>query len=261
MRRTPVTVDLNLFPSVFSPLLAGAPIYDSSCSYGAKVYFIDRDGGYYLKTAVKGALENEAKMTSFLHSKGLSAEVLSYEQDQNDWFLTRRIPGEDCLHAQYLADPKQLCDITAILLRQLHDIDPTDCPVPHRTENYLETVSRNYRMENYDASLFPDNWGYRSAEEAWNVVQSVGPYLQEDTLLHGDYCLPNILLDNWKFSGFIDVGCGGIGDRHIDLFWGVWSLQFNLKTDAFGERFLDVYGRERIDPEILKSISAFEVFG
>ena len=52
-----------------------------------------------------------------------------------------------------------------------------------------------------------------------------------------------------------------MGDRHIDLFWGVWSLFFNLKTDAWGDRFLDVYGRDKIDKDILAAIAAFEVFG
>ena len=261
MKRTPVTVNPDYFPSVFSPLLTGASVYDSSCSPEARVYYIDTDGGYYLKSAPKGTLTAEAMLNRYFHSKGLSAEVLAYEQTEQDWLLTRKIPGEDCIHEQYLADPKRLCDTTASLLRQLHDTDPSGCPVPHRTENYLETVARNHRMECYDTSLFPDNWGYKTPEEAWDVVQTVGPYLKEDTLLHGDYCLPNILLDNWQFAGFIDLGCGGIGDRHIDLFWGVWTLQFNLKTDAYANRFLDAYGRDRIDPEILNSMGAFEVFG
>ena len=261
MKRTPITVERDQFPAAFFPLLTGGTVYNSSCSPEASVYFLDTDSGYYLKSAPKGTLETEAQLTRYFHSKGLSAEVLAYEQSELDWLLTRRIPGEDCIHKQYLGNPKRLCDTTATLLRQLHDTDFTGCPVPHRTEAYLETVSRNHRMARYDTSLFPDNWGYRSAEEAWNVVQSVAPYLKEDTLLHGDYCLPNILLDNWQFSGFIDLGCGGIGDRHIDLFWGIWTLQFNLKTDQYADRFLDAYGRDRIDPEILKSIGAFEVFG
>lgn len=85
--------------------------------------------------------------------------------------------------------------------------------------------------------------------------------LQSKVLLHGDYCLPNIILDNWNFSGFIDVGSGGVGDRHIDLFWGTWTLWFNLKTNKYHERFLDAYGRDKADESILKVVAAAEVFG
>ncbi len=260
MIRTPVTVSLNQFPECLQPLLEGHKLYDSSCSQDARVYYTDAEGGCFLKTAARGALETEAAMTRYFHAKGLSAEVLAYLSQDADWLLTRRLPGEDCLYEAYREDPQKLCDLTARLLRQLHDTPFEGCPVMHRTENYLESVARNYRTEHYDASLFPDNWGYRSADEAWNAVQTVGPYLKEDTLLHGDYCFPNILLDNWQFSGFIDLGRGGVGDRHIDLFWGLWSLQFNLKTDAYAQRFLDAYGRDRIDTEILNAIGAFEVF-
>ena len=85
--------------------------------------------------------------------------------------------------------------------------------------------------------------------------------LKTDTLIHGDYCLPNVMLDNWRFSKFIDVGNGGIGDRHVDLFWGIWSLGFNVKSDAYRDRFLDAYGREAVEEEMLPIIGAFECFG
>ena len=69
------------------------------------------------------------------------------------------------------------------------------------------------------------------------------------------------MLDDWRFSGFIDLGNGGVGDRHIDLFWGIWSLGFNLKTDRYADRFLDAYGRDRVEPELLRIVAAYEVFG
>lgn len=261
MKRVKIQPDPAMFPDVFQPLMAGADIYDSSCSPEARVWFVDREGGCYLKTAPKGSLAKEAALTGFFHSKGLGAQVLSYESRDADWLLTRRIPGEDCLHAAYLEDPVRLCDTTAELLRMLHSTDVSDCPVPDRTADYLETARCNYAAKAYDTSLFPDNWGYASAEEAWRVVQEQGKYLRSDTLLHGDYCMPNIMLDDWRFSGFVDVGSGGVGDRHVDLFWGVWSLQFNLKTDRYGQRFLDAYGREDIQEELLRVVAAIEVFG
>ena len=259
MKRVLIQPELSAFPEIFHPLLRNTLVYDSSCSSVARVYFLDRDGGLYLKTAPKGTLETEAAMARYFHSKGLGAEVLAYESLDADWLLTARIPGEDCTDPMYLSDPVRLCDTTAQLLRMLHDLDTADCPVC-RTADYIATAQANYRENRYDPSLFPDNWGYHTPEEAWKVVEENSKYLKADTLLHGDYCLPNIMLDHWQFSGFIDLDAGGIGDRHIDLFWGVWSLQFNLKTNRYRDRFLDVYGRELVNEEMFPIISAFEVF-
>ena len=261
MNRTPIALTREQIPQVFHPLMNGSRVFDSSSSPAARVYYIEKDGGYYLKTALKGSLRREAELTRFFHSRGLSAEVLAYECLDRDWLLTARIPGEDCLDRMYLDDPARLCDTTAQLLRWLHSLPTDGCPVPNRTEAYLETAQRNYRSGTYDASLFPDNWGYASADDAWSVIEEMGSSLKTDTLLHGDYCLPNILLDQWRFSGFIDLDSGGIGDKHIDLFWGIWSLNFNLKTDAYRDRFLDAYGRDAVEEEMLRLIAAIEVFG
>lgn len=261
MDRQLLTICPEAFPSEVQSFLEGADVYDSSCSKAARVYFIDKGNGFYLKTAPKDTLKTEASLTRYFHGKGLSTEVLAYISSERDWLLTSRIPGEDCIHPIYLEDPVRLCDTTAQLLRMLHDTDPAGCPVPDRTANYIATAHKNYNEARYDTDLFPDNWGYATPEEAWKVVEENGKYLKTDTLLHGDYCLPNIMLDNWRFSGFIDLDSGGIGDRHIDLFWGIWSLHFNLKTDRYRERFLDAYGRDLVNEELFRVISAFEVFG
>ena len=261
MKRTPIVPQLPLFPEEFHSLLAFSPVFDSSCSQEARVYYIDREGGLFLKSAPKGSLKTEADMNDFFHSKGLGPEVLSFLSGEQDWLLTRRISGEDCTHPDYLSDPKRLCDTIAARLRQLHDADASGCPVANRNESYLALAEKNHRMGKFDAALFPGHWGFASGEEAWREIEANGKYLRPDALLHGDYCLPNILLDDWQFSGFIELGNGGIGDRHIDIFWGVWTLNFNLKINACYDRFLDVYGRDKITPEILRTIAAFEVFG
>lgn len=261
MKRTPIHPDLTRFPAELRPLMEGVPLYDSSSSPAAEVIYIQRHGGYYLKSAAVGELRREAELTRFFHEKGLAAEVLSYLSEEKDWMLTRRVPGEDCTHADYIADPKRLCDLTATLLRSLHETPFDGCPVPDHTANYLRSAEEGYRIGRYDASLFPDNWGYASAEEAIGVVRQEGYLLKSDVLLHGDYCLPNIMLDGWKLSGFIDLGNGGVGDRHVDLFWGAWSLFFNLKTDIYRDRFFDAYGRDKIEPDLLRIVAAAEVFG
>ena len=108
MIRKPITPDLSAFPAVFHPFLQAAAVFDSSCSPNARVWFLDKGPGFYLKTAPKGALFKEASMTRFFHEKGLGAKVLAYESLEADWLLTERIPGEDCIDAMYLADPVRL---------------------------------------------------------------------------------------------------------------------------------------------------------
>jgi kanamycin kinase len=85
--------------------------------------------------------------------------------------------------------------------------------------------------------------------------------LTDRVLLHGDFCLPNFIMKDWRLSGFIDLGAAGVGDRHIDLFWGAWTLNFNLKTDRYRDIFFDAYGRELISPDALRVIGAAEAFG
>ena len=256
-----IKINIENYPAELRPLLTGANLYDSSCSEAARVIFIDKDGGLFLKCAAKGALEREAAMTRYFYTKGLSVNVLAYISDESDWLLTSKIPGNDCTTAKYLEQPERLCDIFAEQLAILHGIDFKDCPVPNHTELILAKAERNKRGGNYDKSQFPDNWGYKSEEEAWQIVETHSHLLKTDTLLHGDYCLPNIILNDWNFSGFIDLGNGGVGDRHVDIFWAAWTLYWNLHTHNYRERFIDVYGRGKVDEDMLRVVAAVEVFG
>ena len=261
MKQTPTFIDPGLFPESLREFLVDVPVFDSSCSQDARVYYLRKNGGYYLKTAPRGTLDAEATMTRFFHVKGLSAEVIAYESTDRDYLLTRAVSGTDCLDMQYLDDPKRLSETLGILLRRLHETNPSDCPVTDRTSAFIAATADNHRLGKWHPSRLPKNRRQASVEDMWALVQQFSGELKNDTLIHGDYCLPNIMLDNWKFSAFIDVGSGGIGDRHMDLFWGCWSLNFNLKDSVWCSRFLDAYGRDHFDPEILGAIAAFEAFG
>jgi kanamycin kinase len=62
-----------------------------------------------------------------------------------------------------------------------------------------------------------------------------------NVLVHGDYCLPNVLVQDGKLSGLVDVGQSGLGGPEIDLAAGVWTLQYNFGK-GHARAFLDVYG-------------------
>ena len=249
-------------PSEIVCYTKNAKIYDSSCSPEARVYFLDTDGGYYLKISEPKTLLTEAKMTDYFHNKGLGAEVMSYVSAERDFMLTRRVAGEDATHERFISEPKKLCDRLAEYLRELHELQSHDSPVKNRNEAYLALAEKNYKLGIGDLSLTEDLFPFRSSDEAYAILNSGKDGLKGEVLLHGDYCLPNVMLnDNFTLSGYIDVGNGGIGDRHIDLFWGTWTLYFNLKTDRYRSRFLDAYGRDKVNEEMLRTVAAAEVFG
>lgn len=261
MRKIPIDRIPDSLPPEIESLTLGAGLYDSSCSPEARVYFIDKDAGYYLKCAPAGALASEAAMARYFYGKGIGAEVLSYTSGAVDCLLTARADGNDCTHGRYLSDPDRLAERLAQELRALHETNSALCPVPHRTRQYLALAKQNYRAGKCDLSLFSGMFDFGSAEEAYAILEEGKDALRCEVLIHGDYCLPNIILRDWRLSAFIDLGNGGVGDRHIDLFWGAWTLWFNLKTDRYRARFLDAYGRDKIEEPLLRVVAAAEVFG
>ena len=260
MRRTKITPDLSLWPPEIRALAERADIYDSSCSPEARVYFLDTGVGYYLKTAERGTLLRERDMTEYFHSLGLGARVCAYESADVDYLITERVIGEDCTYGTYLREPKRLAELLGVILRELHSISGVGCPATARKKEYLATVDKGYEIGRFDPSFLKGRYT-ATREEAYRLVCDGGKHLGADTLIHGDFCLPNIMLDGWQRSGFIDVGNAGIADRHIDLFWGAWTLEFNLGARDFEKYFFEAYGRERVDDEILRLIAHAECFG
>ena len=53
MKRTLIAPVIDDFPEIFQNYIVGARVYDSSCSPEARVWFIDKDSGFYLKKSPK----------------------------------------------------------------------------------------------------------------------------------------------------------------------------------------------------------------
>ena len=250
MKKYETKIDLNDFPSELHQYLTSGKIYDSSCSLDAKTLYCD--AGYYIKIAPKGELSREAEMGKRFHRQGLGVEIMEYVSHERDYLVTRSADGEDLTH--FVNEPEMLCHVMADALQNLHSRSVGDAPVSIKLRDYQN-------CSDFNDYLRMDCIGIHSRDEALAIIHGNRDRLKTDTLIHGDACLPNIICRNGRFSAFIDCGLGGAGDRHIDLFWAIWSLQFNLKTEAYTDYFLDLYGRDQVDFEALKTIAAFEILG
>ena len=63
---------------------------------------------------------------------------------------------------------------------------------------------------------------------------------QDRAVTHGDFCLPNLFTDGKRFTGFIDVGKAGAGDRWMDLALGWRSLKHN-SDGHYGKIYPDIH--------------------
>ena len=242
MRKKAVEIDISEYPSELHELLRAGQLYDTSCHSTARTLYCD--AGYYIKTDAKGTLAREAALARRFYEMCLGVEVIAYISGDRDFFVTRAAEGEDLTHCT--GEPEKLCRILAEALRRLHSRSAEALPVSDKIRDYLSLAAGDCPGE--------------ALREAWALMQAGKFRLKTDTLIHGDACLPNVISRDGEFSTFIDCGLAGAGDKHIDLYWAIWSLWFNLKTDRYTDCFLDCYGREHFDPEILKTVAAFEYF-
>lgn len=237
-------------------------VIDRSGHSAAKVF--ETQNGYYIKCEAPGALALEYQMTKIFYQLGFGPEAVQYITLDRDYMVTRKMPGENL--TRDLQDPLRICRVLADALRRLHS-QPirssihSSIPVSGRYVRYMESAEGTLDGASYDPSVYTGEYRLSSRKEAWEVMQRGKHLLCLDTLIHGDACLPNILQKNGTFCSFVDVSMGGIGDRHIDLYWAIWSLQYNLKTSAYTDAFLDYYGRNNFSKDMFKVIAACEAFG
>lgn len=216
---------------------------------GALVAFIGDE--LVLKRADQGRLKNACACQSFFHKNDLAPEVVYYASLDSDYLISRRAEGKSAIEKAHLENPERLAAALGEFLLKIHSLDPNACPVKNLTESlYLEFDRAILRNEGFHAHI-TDYTKIRSAEEIIKIAENAKKRLRNDTVLHGDYCLPNIMLSDFKGKHAIDVGEGGVGDRHFDLFWGLWSLSYNLKTDAYRDVFLSAYGKNRIEEDLI----------
>lgn len=75
---------------------------------------------------------------------------------------------------------------------------------------------------------------------ASNMIHSIKNENNE-SLVHGDLCLPNILINEEdEIVGIIDLAYAAFSnDLWSDYAWMIWSLKYNLKTDKYTNQLLD----------------------
>ena len=183
--------------------------------------------------------EKESKMMQWLADKLPVPKVICSEKLNNkNYLLMSKVRGSMSCGSEFLRKPELLVKVLVEGLKMLWAVDISDCPCDSSIVNKLKlaqerVLSNLCSMDNVEQDTYGEN-GFSSPQELLKWLKDNKPN-ESYVLSHGDYCLPNIFIDNNKISGFIDLGRCGIGDKYQDIALCYRSLVHNFEGRYGGE--------------------------
>ena len=104
-------------------------------------------------------------------------------------------------------------------------------------------VEERVRADDIDPGGFHDEHAHLTPAAALAELEATAPDDEDLVVCHGDFCPPNVLLQEGRVTGYVDLGELGAADRWWDVAVGAWSVGWN-----FGEEleplFYESYGIE-----------------
>jgi aminoglycoside phosphotransferase len=171
-------------------------------------------------------------------------EVLDHGGDARyEWLLTRGMDGVSAVDPVHCAQPARLAPLLGEALRRFHATPAGDCPFDFRLDVALAVTRRRVEDGRVDAAWFNETQG-RTAEDALAFLERERPDSEDLVLCHGDYCVPNVLVRDWRLAGYVDLGALGVADRWFDLAIALWSVTRNMGP-GWEDVFLEAYGIRR----------------
>ncbi len=224
---------------------------------GAAVWRVEAPGQptRYLKHATgprARELRDERERLEWLRDRLPVPTVEGWAEGSGAWLLLSAAPG-------VMAQDAAQGDIPALVralgegLRRIHTIPITDCPFDARLDVQLARTARNIEVGLVDEPGIRTVHGIAPLD-LLRRLEATRPLEPPTDLVfvHGDYCLPNILITRDgagvpRVSGLLDWGRAGVSDRYQDLAIGVRSLRHNFGP-GWEPLFFEAYGLTDSDP-------------
>lgn len=254
-------------PDSFAPRLEG-------CSWeritlgmsGADVYKLRSSAGVmYLKVQKQSkpgmeSLEEEKARLGWLQGRLAVPSVLAYESDGNrEYLLMSEIQGTNASDSSFQDRLPELMGLLAAGLKSIHAVPAGGCPFVRLLDAKLREATYRVAHGLVDEAEFDACRQGRKAAELMGELMRERPADEDLVFTHGDYCLPNIIIQEGKVSGFIDWGRGGVADRYQDLALAARSIEYNFGR-AWVAPFLAAYGITEADEAKLRYYRLLDEF-
>jgi kanamycin kinase len=168
--------------------------------------------------------------------------VSSGSEGGTDWLLTEGLPGQDATICKHHMPPERLVPALARGLRAFHELAPVaDCPFDFRIAAAQAQVRQRVATGRVSVDDLHPEHANLGVPQALERLQALAPDTEDLVVCHGDYCLPNVLLQDGQVIGYLDLGELGVADRCWDVVVGAWSVTWNLGA-GWEDLFYDSYG-------------------
>ncbi len=202
---------------------------------GAGVWQASRDKTNWFIKAQKNTvdLEIEANKMRWFAAQGIQVPtVIDYLETSNTAFLiTQALTGKDATQSD---NPRATAIAIAHFLHHLHSLKHRDCPFDRTLDNTLQIAKHNLLNGLVDEADFDLARLGTPAVHLYQRLLEQRPTNEDLVLTHGDFCLPNIIIEKNSVVGVIDLGRAGIADRYQDIALILRSMASKMNPSFHG---------------------------
>jgi aminoglycoside phosphotransferase len=190
------------------------------------------------------SLRQEKLRLDWLKNRLPVPESLFFAEDETgEYLLLSEIPGVPAIDDTLKNDVPRVIEQLARGLKMIHKLPIKECPFEMRLEYKIETARERMRQGLVEEEDFDAERQGKTAEDLFQQVLAEKPDSEDLVFTHGDYCLPNVILENGNLSGFVDWAEAGVADRYQDLALLSRSVCYNF-GEEWQELVFEIYGIE-----------------
>jgi aminoglycoside phosphotransferase len=208
----------------------------------------------YLKIAPRGGPEDlglERDRLGWLAHRLPVPEVLGFDAGEDvERLLVSELPGT-AAHLTEAVPRATVLGVVADALRRIQAVDVASCPFRATTCDEIAEARAMVARGAIDEPGFLAVTGLSPAAALARITALVAARPPRDAVWsHGDFCLPNVLIDGHRLGGILDWGLARVADPARDLAMLEGSLRHNLGEASVSE-FYAIWGarppREQVE--------------